>query len=132
MARPNPPPPPRPANPARKLFNDFIPFDQKTTPLPPGVKPTAKQTRHLPDVKVLVTTDLGSRGVDTLAVKACRVVRRTAYDDRFCSSAGQDGADESQGEGDCIDGGQGSEGCDSGGEGGDVQGPGSDLRDSKT
>ncbi|EXJ64054.1 hypothetical protein A1O7_00389 [Cladophialophora yegresii CBS 114405] len=57
-------------NPAKKLFRDFVPFDRATTPAPAGSgKTPAKPTRHLPDVKVLVTTDLGSRGVDTLAVR---------------------------------------------------------------
>jgi ATP-dependent RNA helicase MRH4 len=57
-------------NPAKKLFRDFVPFDRATTPTPSGSgKTPAKPTRHLPDVKVLVTTDLGSRGVDTLAVR---------------------------------------------------------------
>ncbi|OCT53459.1 ATP-dependent RNA helicase mrh4, mitochondrial [Cladophialophora carrionii] len=57
-------------NPAKKLFRDFVPFDRATTPTPSGSgKTEARPTRHLPDVKVLVTTDLGSRGVDTLAVR---------------------------------------------------------------
>ncbi|KIX05909.1 uncharacterized protein Z518_03883 [Rhinocladiella mackenziei CBS 650.93] len=44
-----------------KLFNDFVPFDSSQV---------SKATRrHLPNTRVLVTTDLGSRGVDTLAVR---------------------------------------------------------------
>ncbi|KAK5045790.1 hypothetical protein LTR84_008883 [Exophiala bonariae] len=49
--------------PKSKKFSSFIPFDdslQITKDRP---------TRHLPNTKVLVTTDLGSRGVDTLAVR---------------------------------------------------------------
>jgi ATP-dependent RNA helicase MRH4, mitochondrial len=53
-------------NPMRRLFKDFVPFDRSTTP---DLSTTSKPTRHLRDVKVLVTTDLGSRGVDTLAVR---------------------------------------------------------------
>ncbi|KAJ9608322.1 RNA helicase [Cladophialophora chaetospira] len=56
-------------SPTKKLFKDFVPFDRGTTPAPTAGKSTAKPTRHLPDVKVLVTTDLGSRGVDTMAVR---------------------------------------------------------------
>ena len=52
----------------RKLFGDFVPFDKGSTPAGGG-NATAKPTRHLADVKVLVTTDLGSRGVDTMAVR---------------------------------------------------------------
>ena len=62
-------------NTARKLFKDFVPFDKGSTPSPstlpttsPGSTPS-RPTRHLPDTKVLVTTDLGSRGVDTMAVR---------------------------------------------------------------
>ncbi|KAM0795608.1 P-loop containing nucleoside triphosphate hydrolase protein [Usnea florida] len=43
--------------------NNYIPFDRtstRATPLP---------RRHLPNTKVLVATDLGSRGIDTLAVR---------------------------------------------------------------
>ena len=60
-----------PSNPTRKLFKDFVPFDRASTPAPSSLnqKASAKPTRHLPDVKVLVTTDLGSRGVDTMAVR---------------------------------------------------------------
>ena len=46
-------------------FRDFVPFD--------GGQPDAgelkRSLKHLSDVKVLVTTDLGSRGIDTLAVR---------------------------------------------------------------
>ncbi|ETN39483.1 uncharacterized protein HMPREF1541_05708 [Cyphellophora europaea CBS 101466] len=45
-------------------FRDFVPFE--------GARPDAdpiKPSRHLADTKVLVTTDLGSRGIDTLAVR---------------------------------------------------------------
>jgi ATP-dependent RNA helicase MRH4 len=42
--------------------------DNQPNYLPPGhVAPAVK--RHLPNMKVLVTTDLGSRGIDTLAVR---------------------------------------------------------------
>ncbi|OAG37584.1 hypothetical protein AYO21_08192 [Fonsecaea monophora] len=60
-----------PASASKKLFKDFVPFDRSSTPATPGANPTqtSRPTRHLPDVKVLVTTDLGSRGVDTLAVR---------------------------------------------------------------
>lgn len=50
-----------------KLFNDFVPFDSNQVGVPSGEN--SKPTRHLPDTKVLVTTDLGSRGVDTMAVR---------------------------------------------------------------
>lgn len=53
---------------SKKLFRDFVPFDRSTTP-PDADSASPKPTRHLPDTKVLVTTDLGSRGVDTLAVR---------------------------------------------------------------
>ncbi|OAL33698.1 hypothetical protein AYO20_07036 [Fonsecaea nubica] len=60
-----------PASGSKKLFKDFVPFDRSSTPATSGANPTqtSRPTRHLPDVKVLVTTDLGSRGVDTLAVR---------------------------------------------------------------
>lgn len=45
-------------------LRDFIPFAQN---LSEHAQPRA--TRHLPNTKVLVTTDLGSRGIDTLAVR---------------------------------------------------------------
>ena len=43
--------------------NNYIPFDRTTTTVTPPAR------RHLPNTKVLVTTDLGSRGIDTLAVR---------------------------------------------------------------
>lgn len=46
-----------------KKFSSFIPFDDSLQQL------KDKPTRHLPNTKVLVATDLGSRGVDTLAVR---------------------------------------------------------------
>ena len=57
----------KPADPKKKNFRDFIPFDQNTplTTLLPDA-PT-RPPRHLPNTKVLVATDLGSRGIDTLA-----------------------------------------------------------------
>lgn len=62
------------ADPKKKAFSYFIPFEKNSInttanntwssdPLP------SRPTRHLPNVKVLVTTDLGSRGIDTLAVR---------------------------------------------------------------
>ena len=48
----------------KRSFRDFVPFD--------GPSPTSKSggaTRHLANTKVLVTTDLGSRGIDTLSVR---------------------------------------------------------------
>jgi ATP-dependent RNA helicase MRH4, mitochondrial len=59
-------------NTAKKLFKDFVPFEPATTPIPTSSATnttSSKPSRHLPDVKVLVTTDLGSRGVDTMAVR---------------------------------------------------------------
>lgn len=54
----------------KKLFKDFVPFDGSTTPETSSTaSTTSRPARHLPDVKVLVTTDLGSRGVDTMAVR---------------------------------------------------------------
>lgn len=44
---------------------NYIPFNR--TPSPSPVTPPPR--RHLPNTKVLVTTDLGSRGIDTLAVR---------------------------------------------------------------
>jgi len=44
---------------------NYMPFGQ-TAPSAPG---TPSSRRHLPNTKVLVTTDLGSRGIDTLAVR---------------------------------------------------------------
>jgi ATP-dependent RNA helicase MRH4, mitochondrial len=51
-------------------FRDFIPFDQNSiiTTLSSQAAPS-RPTRRLPNTKVLVTTDLGSRGIDTLAVR---------------------------------------------------------------
>lgn len=49
--------------PKSKKFSSFIPFDDSLQTF------KEKPTRHLPNTKVLVTTDLGSRGVDTLAVR---------------------------------------------------------------
>ena len=43
--------------------NNYIPFDRAPT------KVTPPPRRHLPNTKVLVATDLGSRGIDTLAVR---------------------------------------------------------------
>lgn len=43
---------------------NYIPL-HKTTSVPPPESPK----RHLPNTKVLVSTDLGSRGIDTLAVR---------------------------------------------------------------
>lgn len=48
----------------KRSFRDFVPF-QGTVP---DAEPS-RPSRHLPDTKVLVTTDLGSRGIDTLAVR---------------------------------------------------------------
>lgn len=52
-------------------FRDFIPFDQSsiTTTYATSSSAPSRPTRHLPNTKVLVTTDLGSRGIDTLAVR---------------------------------------------------------------
>ena len=47
----------------RKPFSSFVPFD--SSPESSSSRPSKK----LPDTKVLVTTDLGSRGIDTLAVR---------------------------------------------------------------
>ncbi|KIX93427.1 uncharacterized protein Z520_10846 [Fonsecaea multimorphosa CBS 102226] len=60
-----------PSSTSKKLFKDFVPFDRSSTPSTSGINLSqpSRPTRHLPDVKVLVTTDLGSRGVDTLAVR---------------------------------------------------------------
>ena len=43
--------------------NNYIPFDRTPTRVPTPPR------RHLPNTKVLVATDLGSRGIDTLAVR---------------------------------------------------------------
>ena len=56
---------------SKRNFRDFIPFDQNSiiaTLSSPNAAPS-RPTRHLPNTKVLVTTDLGSRGIDTLAVR---------------------------------------------------------------
>lgn len=53
-----------PTDSSRGRFRDFVPF-QGGVPEAESSKPT----KHLPDTKVLVTTDLGSRGIDTLAVR---------------------------------------------------------------
>ena len=42
---------------------NFVPFGRTPSPAPTPPR------RHLPNTKVLVTTDLGSRGIDTLAVR---------------------------------------------------------------
>ncbi|EXJ95356.1 hypothetical protein A1O1_00476 [Capronia coronata CBS 617.96] len=60
---------PSTGNKKNKLFNDFVPFDSSTSDPSASSSSGGKPTRHLPDTKVLVTTDLGSRGVDTLAVR---------------------------------------------------------------
>ena len=49
----------------KRQFRDFIPFDQA---LPDSSSP-GRGHKRLPNTKVLVTTDLGSRGIDTLAVR---------------------------------------------------------------
>ena len=49
----------------RRNFRDFVPFDGPQ----PEQKPSNAGSRHLPNTKVLVTTDLGSRGIDTLSVR---------------------------------------------------------------
>ena len=54
----------RPAETVRN-FRDFVPFEQKQS----SSSAVVKQMRRLENVKVLVTTDLGSRGIDTLAVR---------------------------------------------------------------
>jgi ATP-dependent RNA helicase MRH4, mitochondrial len=56
----------------QRHFRDFIPFDQNsiiTTLSNPADKLPIRPSRRLPNTKVLVTTDLGSRGIDTLAVR---------------------------------------------------------------
>jgi ATP-dependent RNA helicase MRH4, mitochondrial len=55
-------------DPKKKSFRDFIPFDQNTIATSSAAAPS-RPTRHLPNTKVLVATDLGSRGIDTLAVR---------------------------------------------------------------
>lgn len=53
----------------KRGFRDFIPFDQNTLPVTSSDLAPSRPTRHLPNTKVLVATDLGSRGIDTLAVR---------------------------------------------------------------
>ena len=55
-----PPPPPPSTEPP---VSNYTPAHRPDSPPPPPVK------RFLPNTKVLVTTDLGSRGIDTLAVR---------------------------------------------------------------
>ena len=51
--------------PSKRNFRGFVPFDG-----PQAVqKADSPGSRHLPNTKVLVTTDLGSRGIDTLSVR---------------------------------------------------------------
>lgn len=50
-----------------KTFRDFVPFDN--SPSSPTGSSSRPSSKHLPNTKVLVTTDLGSRGIDTLAVR---------------------------------------------------------------
>lgn len=47
-------------------FRDFVPFDGTPNSPTASSRPSSKR---LPNTKVLVTTDLGSRGIDTLAVR---------------------------------------------------------------
>jgi ATP-dependent RNA helicase MRH4 len=54
-----------PASDRKRHFRDFIPFDKEPTDL----SSSGSSHRRLPNTKVLVTTDLGSRGIDTLAVR---------------------------------------------------------------
>jgi ATP-dependent RNA helicase MRH4 len=54
-----------PVSDRKRQFRDFIPFDKEPTDL----SASGKNHRRLPNTKVLVTTDLGSRGIDTLAVR---------------------------------------------------------------
>lgn len=60
------PPPPTPEEimlaQKRRREEDAIPFEMPRTP-------TSDKSRRLPNTKVLVTTDIASRGIDTLAVK---------------------------------------------------------------
>jgi len=48
-----------------RRFTEFVPFDVDES----AFKSEGKGSRRLPNTKVLVTTDLGSRGIDTLAVR---------------------------------------------------------------
>ena len=47
----------------RKVTSNYVPFEEVRS------GESTKPMKKLPDVKVLVTTDLGSRGIDTLAVR---------------------------------------------------------------
>jgi ATP-dependent RNA helicase MRH4, mitochondrial len=56
----------------KRGFRDFIPFDKNSIPLTSSESDSPAQSRpsrHLSNTKVLVATDLGSRGIDTLAVR---------------------------------------------------------------
>jgi ATP-dependent RNA helicase MRH4, mitochondrial len=53
---------------SKKLFKDFVPFDHDS-PIVSKAPTPGRPGRHLQDVKVMVTTDLGSRGIDTMAVR---------------------------------------------------------------
>ena len=55
--------------PNRRQFRDFVPFDETPSPSSLSSSSTGKGYKRLPNTKVLVTTDLGSRGIDTLAVR---------------------------------------------------------------
>lgn len=48
---------------------NYVPWNQNATAANRGESNTVSPRRHLPHTKVLVTTDLGSRGIDTLAVR---------------------------------------------------------------
>jgi ATP-dependent RNA helicase MRH4, mitochondrial len=58
--------PPLSAEGKGRSFRDFVPFDGTPTGPTASSRPSSKR---LPNTKVLVTTDLGSRGIDTLAVR---------------------------------------------------------------
>ena len=47
----------------RQTFSDFLPFASDSS------ASASKPAKHLPNVKVLVTTDLGSRGLDTMSTR---------------------------------------------------------------
>ena len=64
----------------QRVFRDFVPFDQSIGPnasdrggggssSSSSSMTSGRGSRRLPNTKVLVTTDLGSRGIDTLAVR---------------------------------------------------------------
>jgi ATP-dependent RNA helicase MRH4, mitochondrial len=55
----------KPGDAKQRQFRDFVPFDGPQ----PGQKEGNAGSPHLPNAKVLVTTDLGSRGIDTLSVR---------------------------------------------------------------